>query len=139
MNHQRATELAERMLGAWNSQDVERVLGCYTADVHYRDPNTRGGVEGAEAMGRYLTALFGTWRMHWSMREAYPLSGAEGAAVLWRASLGLAAGGPTVEIEGMDLALVEGERLHRNDVYFDRAPLARLLSSEQAEATAPVA
>jgi hypothetical protein len=33
-----------------------------------------------------------------------------------------------VEIDGMDIALLDGERLSRNEVYFDRAALASLLS-----------
>jgi ketosteroid isomerase-like protein len=36
--------LVADFLDAWNSQDVERVLDCYTDDVRYRDPNTRGEV-----------------------------------------------------------------------------------------------
>lgn len=34
--------LVADFLAAWNSQDVERLLDCYTHDVRYRDPNTRG-------------------------------------------------------------------------------------------------
>ena len=135
MNHERATELAERLLEAWNTQDIDRVLDCYTADVRYRDPNTRGFVEGADEMRRYLSKLFGRWQMHWSLREAYPLRDVEGAAVLWRASLRLAGRENAIEVEGMDLALVEGDRMHRNDVYFDRATLAVLLAEQPAEAS----
>jgi hypothetical protein len=35
MNHERATALAERLLEAWNSQDVDRVLACYTPAERY--------------------------------------------------------------------------------------------------------
>ena len=128
MDHQRAIELAERLLESWNTQDVERVVDCYTANVRYRDPNTRGVVQGSDAMSRYLTKLFDRWQMHWALREAYPLRDAEGAAVLWRAKLRPRDGDTEVEIDGMDLAIVEGDRLSRNDVYFDRAALAPLVS-----------
>jgi ketosteroid isomerase-like protein len=138
MNHERAIALAERLLEAWNSQDVERVLACYTPGARYRDPNTHGFVEGADAMRSYLTKLFGRWQMRWSVREAYPLRETEGAAVLWRASLGLAGGEGTVEVDGMDLALLEGDRMYRNDVYFDRAELAPLLVEQPAEAATAV-
>ena len=57
--------LARRFLDAWNSQDVEAVLACYTDDVVYRDPNTRGSVNGSDNMRRYLTKLFSTWSMTW--------------------------------------------------------------------------
>ena len=129
MHHERAIELAERLLDAWNSQEVKRVVDCYTDDVRYRDPNTRGFVEGTDAMRRYLTKLFDSWQMHWTLREAYPLRDEEGAAVLWRASFrrtGHDASDAQVEVDGMDLALAQGDRLSRNDVYFDRAALATL-------------
>ncbi len=115
------------LLDAWNAHDVERVVACYTEDVRYRDPNTRGFVEGREALRRYLGRLFAEWRMSWHRREAFPLASTEGVAFLWRATFQRRDGGPTVEADGMDLALVEGSRLCRNDVYFDRAALAPLL------------
>ena len=136
MDRERAIEVSERFLDAWNSQDVDRVLDCYTADVRYRDPNTRGFVEGADALRRYLTKLFDRWQMHWSLREAYPLQGEEGSAVLWRATLRLKGGETTVSVDGMDLALMEGDRLRRNDVYFDRAALAQALAGEATAASA---
>lgn len=129
MDQQHAIRLAERLLESWNTQKVERVVGCYTDDVRYRDPNTRGFVEGSDALRRYLTKLFDRWQMHWALREAYPFQDAEGAAVLWRATLRPRDGDSEVEIDGMDLALVEGNRLSRNDVYFDRAALASLVSA----------
>ena len=126
MDQQHAIRLAERLLDSWNTQEVERVVDCYTEDVRYRDPNTRGFVEGTDGLRRYLTKLFARWQMHWALREAYPLRDAEGAAVLWRATLRPRGGDSEVEIDGMDLALAEGNRLSRNDVYFDRAALASL-------------
>ncbi|BBX57634.1 SnoaL-like domain protein [Mycobacterium shottsii] len=126
MHREQAIELAERLLQAWNTQEVDRVVGCYTADVRYRDPNTRGFVEGSAALRHYLTKLFDRWQMHWTLREAYPLRHEDGAAVLWRASFRFIGRDTEVEIDGMDLALTHGDRLSRNDVYFDRTPLQRL-------------
>jgi hypothetical protein len=126
----RHTELAERFLAAWNTQDVERVLACYTADVVYRDPNTRGNIQGADALRRYLTKLFAEWQMHWELREApFSLAGDDGSAVPWRASLQRKGSDQTIVVEGMDLALLEGDLLKRNDVYFDRLALLSALKS----------
>ena len=119
--------LAETFLDAWNSQDVEKVLACYTEDVRYVDPNTRGAVEGADAMRRYLTKLFRSWKMHWRLKEAFMFDDRRGCAILWRATLQRPEGGKSIDIDGMDLAIVKGDRLHRNEVYFDRAALASLL------------
>ncbi len=119
--------MAERLFDGWNRQDVEAVVACYTDDLVYVDPNTRGAVEGADAMRRYLGKLFGRWEMHWSLRELFPLADADGAAALWHASFKKPGGGQTVEADGMDLVLLDGDRVKRNEVYFDRAVLAPLV------------
>ncbi|HSQ64431.1 MAG TPA: nuclear transport factor 2 family protein [Polyangiaceae bacterium] len=124
----KAQELVERFLGAWNAQDVDRVLGCYTDDVRYRDPNTRGDVEGAAAMRKYLSKLFGKWRMTWTHRESFPLAGEDGYAFLWHATFQKPEGGLVVEADGMDLVVMRGDRIARNEVYFDRAVLAPFMN-----------
>ena len=50
----RLLEHAKNFLDAWNTQDVELVVATYTPDVQYRDPNTKGFVEGLDAMRKYL-------------------------------------------------------------------------------------
>jgi ketosteroid isomerase-like protein len=122
-------DIARHVLEAWNAHDVERVVACYTPDLVYRDPWTRGEVRGADAFRRYLTKLFASWRMHWSTREIFPLAETSGTAALWRATLTPIGGGVTVEVDGMDLVVLAGDRLARNEVYFDRAALAPLMSS----------
>ena len=128
MNESEYLQHAERVYDAWNRQDVEAVVACYTPDLRYRDPNTRGTVEGADAFGRYLTKLFGAWQMHWATREAFMIAGLDGAAVLWRATLWRKDGADQVEVDGMDLVVMEGDLIARNEVYFDRALLAPLLA-----------
>ena len=115
-----AERLARRVLAAWNKQDVEEVASCYTNDCVYQDPNTRGPVVGQEALRRYLTKLFAGWRMQWYLREFFPFADGAGGAFLWHAQLTPAAGGKTAEIDGMDLVVLRGELLARNEVYFDR-------------------
>jgi len=116
--------MAEGFLAAWNTHDVAATLSCYTEDVIYLDPNTRGPIAGREAFGRYLEQLFSQWNMHWRLRELFPLGDHEGAAVLWDATLASRDGGPQRLVHGMDLAIVRGDLISRNEVYFDRAALA---------------
>ena len=123
MKREEVLELTEEVLEAWNKQDVEAVVGCYTPDCIYRDPNTREPVVGREAFRKYLSRLFEQWQMHWSLREFFPFEDGLGGAFLWRARLTPASGGRTVEVDGMDLVLLEGRKLCRNEVYFDRAAL----------------
>jgi ketosteroid isomerase-like protein len=123
MEQEAMRERAAAVLSAWNRHDVEQVVACYTEDCIYRDPNTRGAVEGRVALRRYLTRLFRDWRMHWSLREFFPFADGSGGAFLWDAQLTAVAGDKTVDISGMDLVLLRGERLARNEVYFDRMAL----------------
>jgi ketosteroid isomerase-like protein len=129
MDRDKMLSLADRFLGAWNTQDVERVVSCYTPDVEYRDPNTRGSVRGGEALRRYLTKLFAGWKMHWSLREAYLFDGGRGCAVLWHATFERPGGETMVGIDGMDFVEVRDDRIARNEVCFDRAQLAPLLGA----------
>ena len=128
MGKQDLDELTTRFLEAWNSQDVERVVACYTEDVRYRDPNTRGHVEGRDALRRYLRKLFASWQMTWARREVFELAGDSGVAFLWRATFRRPGGARMVEADGMDLVVLRGDQLVRNEVYFDRAVLAPLLA-----------
>ena len=123
MDKKETLKIAERFLTAWNSQDVEDTLSCYTEDCIYLDPNTRGPVNGHDALRKYLSKLFQEWTMHWSLREFFLFENEEGGAFLWHAKLTPSAGGKTNEIDGMDLVLVRDGRMCRNEVYFDRMAL----------------
>jgi ketosteroid isomerase-like protein len=124
--------ISEPLIEAWNDQDVKRVVACYTDDLIYVDPNTRGAVEGPDAFSRYLASLFSRWRMHWSVKETFPLANADGGAGLWRASFRVHGREQSVEVDGMDLVLIEDGRVKRNEVYFDRAALAPLMAEALA-------
>lgn len=121
--------LADRFLSAWNTQDVEEVVSCYTPDLEYRDPNTRGSVRGSDAMRRYLGKLFSGWNMHWSLREAHVFEDGSGCAVLWHATFQRPDADGVIGIDGMDFVTVRDDRIARNEVCFDRAQLAPLLGA----------
>ncbi len=118
-----ALALSEKVLAAWNRQDVEGVIACYTEDCVYLDPNTHGPVEGRDSLRRYLTKLFAKWKMHWTLKEFHPFSEVSGGGFLWHATLTPTDGGRTVEVEGMDLVMLRDNLLRRNEVYFDRMAL----------------
>ena len=129
MDRDKMLALADRFLTAWNTQEVERVLSCYTTDVDYRDPNTRGSVRGGEALRRYLTKLFVGWTMHWALREAHLFEDGGGCAVLWHVTFQRPGSETRIGIDGMDLVEVRGDQIARNEVCFDRAQLASLLGA----------
>jgi ketosteroid isomerase-like protein len=127
MDKTRMYELAEALLRAWNAQDVDQVVARYTQDVIYVDPNTRGEVKGADALRKYLGKLFSGWKMTWQLKDAYLFEGRNGCAAMWHATLRRADGEKAVDVDGMDLVILEGELVKRNEVYFDRAVIAPLL------------
>jgi ketosteroid isomerase-like protein len=107
---------------------VEGVLEFYTEDLVYIDPNTRGAIESSQAMRRYLTIGFSSWETNWSVRSEHPLKDANGEAVRWHATFKRRGQKEKVEIDGMDLVIYEGNRIKRNEVYFDRSLLIPLMS-----------
>ena len=132
MDREKMLSLADEFLRAWNTQEVDRVLACYTTDLEYRDPNTRGAVRGDEAMRRYLSQLFASWQMHWSLRELHAFDDGKGCAVLWRAKFRRLQNDTAIDIDGIDFVELRGERIARNEVCFDRAQLAPLLAAAAA-------
>jgi len=68
--------------------------------------------------------------MKWVLTELYPFGKVDGAAILWHAKLKRSGKDKTVEVNGMDLVLIEGTLIKRNDVYFDRAVLQHYLSTD---------
>jgi hypothetical protein len=131
---ERLLRLADHVLSTWSGQDVEQVLGCYTDDLVYLDPNTRGPVVGRDAMRAYLTKLFSRWTMTWKRDgdEVFPLEGTDGVAIRWVGTLAPASESRSVDIAGIDLVILEGELIARNEVYFDRSPLAALMTATTA-------
>lgn len=127
MENKQLVQISERFLDAWNTQDVDKVLACYTDDLVYLGPNTHGEIRTPQAMRRYLTKLFSVWKMHWSLRDAHAFKDMNGAAVRWHATFQRVGGEKVVEADGMDFVVLDGERVKRNEVYFDRAALTALL------------
>ena len=127
MEREKILALKKEVMAAWNAQDVDRVVACYADDLVYLDPNTRGEVKGAQAMKRYLTKLFASWKMTWALKEVRYFEDGGGCAATWRATMRKPDGEETVEVNGMDLVLFNGDRIRRNEVYFDRAVLAPLV------------
>lgn len=127
MDRKQMGQFAEEFLGAWNTQDVETVAGIYADDVIYRDPNIRGDLRGGADLRKYLKKLLAAWDMQWFTREGFPLKFEEGAGFLWRAEIKKRGASEMAEVFGMDLVLIRDGKVCRNEVYFDRSVLAKLM------------
>ena len=127
MTEKRIKDLADGFIAAWNTQEVDKVAACYSQDLVYIDPNIRGQITDQSAFRGYLAKLFAAWKMHWTIRDVQVFKEIDGAAARWHAKLQLAGGGKTVEVDGMDFIAFKGDKIQRNEVYFDRMAIAGLL------------
>jgi hypothetical protein len=115
-----AREFASRWLPAWTGNNPEGLADFYTDDAIYLDGGVPDGVQGRDALLAYFHTLLGhnpDWV--WTQREAVPMAG--GFVNLWHAVIPVGVG--VVECDGVCLVFMRGDRICRNEVYFDRAPL----------------
>jgi ketosteroid isomerase-like protein len=115
-----------RWLEAWTGNDPEGLMEFYADDAFYSDPGTRTGLNGRDELTPYFTKLLAAnpeWR--WRLLEVAPT--ARGAFVKWHASIPV--GAETIEEDGADIVEIEGGRITRNEVFFDRAALMAAIAA----------
>jgi hypothetical protein len=105
-----------RWLAAWTKKDVERLVGFYTEDTVYKDPQTPAGLDGRAALRAYLQGLFAaTPAMTYTPDEVWPIPG--GFCGRWYCDI---AGG--ARLRGFDLVIFEGDLIALNEVYVHQLP-----------------
>jgi ketosteroid isomerase-like protein len=127
MDRTQFQKITETFLSAWNSQDVERLIACFTDDLIYCDPNTRGEIRNKDALRRFFKKLFDNWQMEWSLREVYLFADKDGGVLFWQAKFRKTDQERTVEANGVDLVLTRNNLIERSETYFDRSVLTPLL------------
>ncbi len=101
-------------LAAWSDKDVGRLLGFYAPDAVYKDPQTVHGVTGQEALGAYLTQLFGaTPKAIYTSDETWAIPG--GYCGRWYCAIGES--GTDGRLRGFDLVLLKDGLIAYNEVY----------------------
>lgn len=101
-------------LQAWTDKDVEKLVGFYSADTVYKDPQTAGGIEGRDALREYLTTLFAsTPPMTYKPEMVWGIEG--GFCGRWYCDIG--EGGKDGKLRGFDLVLLEHDLIKHNEVY----------------------
>ncbi len=100
-----------RWLAAWTAKDVPGLLEFYAADCVYKDPQTADGLVGRDALGGYLTGLFGaTPAMTYTPDEVWPIPG--GFCGRWYCDI---EGG--ARLRGFDLVILRDGLIALNEVY----------------------
>lgn len=120
MNAHEARRFCDLWLPAWTGGDAARLCAFYTDDAFYADPARPDGVEGQAALFAYFDRLlrrFPAWV--WSHERSLALE--DGFVNLWACDAG--DGGET--FRGVCIVRLREERIFRNEVFFDPAPLRR--------------
>jgi hypothetical protein len=120
MKRSDALLLCDRWLPLWTGNQPERLIEVYGGNVFYRDPAKPEGIRGKSNLLRYfrkLLAVYPDWV--WEAKDVFPLEG--GFALAWKATIPVT--GTVIVEHGMDLVLIEEDKIVRNEVYFDRSAL----------------
>jgi hypothetical protein len=108
-------------LKAWSEKDVERLVGFYTEDCDYKDPQVPAGLKGREALRAYLTGLFAaTPPIRYNPDETWAIDG--GFCGRWFADIGET--GEMGRMRGFDLVLLRGDEIALNEVFVHNLPAA---------------
>jgi hypothetical protein len=120
MDREDALRLCERWLPLWTGNRPDALIEVYAENVIYRDPARSEGISGKPALLAYfrkLLAAFPDWI--WRLDDVFPID--DGFTLRWKAEI--PAKGTVIHETGLDLVLVEGGLITRNEVYFDRSAL----------------
>lgn len=119
----RLPELMNEWIDAW-SNDLQKLLMYYHPDALYYDPSLPEPIQGQQAIRSYFGALFRNfpgWK--WEITELFLT--AKGCTVKWKALFPI--DGRNVTLKGLDIVEMEGDKIIRNEVYFDRTELLKAL------------
>lgn len=116
MERAQAQELCQRWLPLWTGNRPDELIRAYAEEVFYRDPAVPQGIQGRPAFLAYLRRLLARFPDWVYLADAiFPIEG--GFALRWNANIPV--GGTVIRETGMDLVLVDGGLITRNEIYFD--------------------
>jgi hypothetical protein len=104
-------------LASWTGNKPKELISFYTDDVFYLDPANQDGIKGKANLESYFTKLLSknaNWR--WKVIEIFPTQ--NGFTLKWEAII------PVLDkaflIYGVDLVEMKGDKICRDEIYFDR-------------------
>jgi steroid delta-isomerase-like uncharacterized protein len=121
--------VAENWIAAWNSHDVDRVLGVFTSDVLYEDVPLGVVNRGAEELRAFAAGAFAAVPdIRFDLVNA-SLKGGHGTieVVFSGTDVGLYGTGRRFSVRGATVIDVHGQIIARNSDYYDLATIQRQL------------
>jgi len=126
MDKNEAIDFCSQWLSAWSGNDPEKLIGFYTENALYSDPANKVPLKGHHQIFPYFKKLLAAnpdWQ--WEAVEVFPTLG--GFTLKWKATIPVK--GATIIEFGLDIVEIETGRIARNEVFFDRTELLRVLTS----------
>jgi hypothetical protein len=108
-------------LSAWTGNRPDKLLAFYSEDAFYRDPAKPEGLRGTELALYFKKLLARNPDWKWEAVEILPT--AKGFCLKWTATIPV--GSQVIHETGLDIVELEGQKIIRNEVYFDRASLIK--------------
>jgi hypothetical protein len=107
-------------LASWTGNRPAQLLEFYAADAYYQDPARPQGLTGHAQLKPYFERLLAAnpnWV--WEAVEIFPTP--RGCCLKWKATIPHA--GDHCVLFGLDIVELDGQRITRNEVYFDPSAL----------------
>ncbi|MHA1479227.1 MAG: nuclear transport factor 2 family protein [Promethearchaeota archaeon] len=118
----------QNWLTTWTGNNPEKLISFYSKTAYYQDPANPKGLKGHDRIFPYFKKLLSANpKWIWRMTEAY--STEKGFILKWRATIPIKS--EEITVFGMDILELKGDKIIRNEVYFDRTELISLLKSRK--------
>ena len=130
-------QATERRFKAYESGDLAQVLDAYTEDAVYWDTKAKSGMKGTVELTRYFSEFLSRFHTRFAILEEHRLEGQDAAIVLWECAVRRRMAGGVLSHDlvmqrGMNLCVVEGDRISRDESYTDLASLDVLFETAEA-------
>jgi hypothetical protein len=120
----------EHWLSAWTGNNPEKLLKFYHDEALYIDPANREGLKGHKEISKYFEKLLDVYHdWKWKPIEVFPIK--KGAIVKWECTI--IVGQETIYEIGLDIVEIEGAKITRNEVYFDRTRLMEAVERKRRD------
>ncbi len=120
MKPEQLTEFLSTWLASWTGNQPEKLVDFYAADAYYQDPARPQGLRGRDEMLHYFRKLLAA-NPAWVWKPVEIMPTAAGCCLKWTATIPV--GAKTVELVGLDIVEITGDKISRNEVYFDPATM----------------
>lgn len=111
-------------LATWTGNKPNALLGYYTTDAYYSDPAYPAGLRGHDQLAPYFGKLLSR-NPDWRWEAVEIMNTEKGFTLKWRATIPV--GDKVLTLYGLDIVEIAGEKISRNEVYFDRVPWLEMM------------